>query len=142
MARRRVGSNQYHTIQMYAPVTHPPADLMAQVSGSRRRCGEVWGTRCRAWVREPNFSHGRHGMLGTVEYVLPVAGSSRTEPAVIQALSTSPYWEVRARVARNRACQPEVLLRLAQDPHRSVRDAARTNPSLTEEYRALLQVTG
>jgi len=52
-----VGSNQY--VKSPGIVLH--ADLISAVGLSRRiRCGDVWGTQCRAWVKAPKYGHGNH----------------------------------------------------------------------------------
>jgi len=64
MARRVVGSNQYK-IRRNEPLA-AASNLVIQAAhldtrvGSFLRCGEVWGTQCRAWVHAPHFRHGDH----------------------------------------------------------------------------------
>lgn len=55
-----MGNNQYRTRRNGSLAT--PSDLMAQASqpGHPMRCGEVWGTQCRAWVQAPHFRHPGH----------------------------------------------------------------------------------
>jgi len=58
-----VGSNQYrsHSGTSHLPITVP--DLLTQASTAstvRQRCGDVWGTSCRAWVYAPSWSHQNH----------------------------------------------------------------------------------
>ena len=62
--RHGVGSNQYQTLQGNSPggsTISPTATLMQQVLPERRRCGEVWGTKCSTWVEPPLWSHAKHG---------------------------------------------------------------------------------
>jgi hypothetical protein len=58
-----VGSNQYGT-RLTGDCSKPGLDLMTQAAGTDRdryrRCGEVWGTHCQAWVQPPGYNHGNH----------------------------------------------------------------------------------
>ena len=95
MARRRVGSNQYRTkvtpdLPVAAPMNH----------GGRRRCGEVWGTRCEAWVEAPTYSHDRHGAYGDE----------------IQAVR-NPQCPAGALTVLSRSRKPKVLSLVAQHPN-------------------------
>jgi len=35
--------------------------------GQVLRCGDVWGTKCQAWVKPPEYTHGNHGRRPTGE---------------------------------------------------------------------------
>jgi len=117
------------------------------------RCGEVWGTRCRAWVRPPNWAHGNHP---TTRWFWARARDPACPPWLLQALAQDPQgwvreraitnsqyiqqtlaglagapssWGVRWRVAANPACPPQLLQQLAQDPDQAVREQVANNPS-------------
>lgn len=118
-------------------------DLMVVSPPDRRRCGEVWGTSCRAWVQNPDFSHGRHGircrqslsarvgiapppvlhwlaMSADIEVRQAVAASSHCPPRLLRHLAADPCWEVRRRVAGNCQTPQDTLSRFIDDPNDQV----------------------
>jgi len=106
-----VGSNQHRT--RWGPDLPAPDRALGAPPGApeRLRCGEVWGTRCRAWVDPPDFSHGEH-----------------------------PSPEGRAARAQDPACPPGLLQLLAGDSGWGVRKAARANPQCPPHWEALGQL--
>jgi len=62
-SRRAVGSNQYCTRAGDDLGTAGcRLDLVAQAGELVwMRCGDMWGTDCRAWVQGPGWRHARHG---------------------------------------------------------------------------------
>lgn len=158
VARNRQGSNQYRT-RTGVSLGASAVDLMAQ-SGPQRRCGEVWGTRCRALVHPPDFRHGNHGR--SLETRIRAANEG-ADATVLVMLAQDPTDVVRTGLALNDHCPPEVLAQLAGDPdHHTrwavaqhphtppetlaqllrdrdlvVRQAALQHPNLPEEYRVL-----
>jgi len=135
MARRLRGSNQYKT--RWGPDL-PAPDREVRVPEEppeRRRCGEIWGTRCRAWVTPPDYSHGEHPS--------PWARGARAQdpaspPRLLQLLAEDPEWQVRWAVARNPASPLGALARLAGDPDRWVRRAVAANPASPPQVLARL----
>jgi len=163
MARRLVGSNQYRT--RWGPdLPAPDRGVGAPESAPKRlRCGEVWGGRCRTWVRPPNYFHGDHPdgqsfwkrisdpacppqvLQGLAEYPdaavrRGTAGNPASPPQLLGQLAEDPDEEVRQAVAGNPACPPQLLGRLARDPNEQVRGAARANPACPPQWRALDQL--
>lgn len=75
-------------------VTGP--DLLSQVV-PQYRCGQVWGTKCRAMVGPPDYSHGSHGIfspsdLSTVpdpDHVWELAGR-QLSPQQCSKLAANP----------------------------------------------------
>jgi hypothetical protein len=64
-SRPGLGSNQYRT-----KWTTKPRNVRCRADGEMHgwwpdgqvmRCGEVWGTKCQAWVGPPGYTHGSHG---------------------------------------------------------------------------------
>jgi len=159
-----VGSNQYR-IREGDAVPPPAGDLVGQVAPPvRRRCEEMWGTNCRAWVRAPSWSHGRHGIDGGYEiaalnpgcpskllrrmagvidsYVRCAVGGNPNTPAdTLAQLAQDAEAIVRRAVASNRGTPPKILVVLLADRQVLVRRAAVKNPHLPEEYRSLHRVT-
>jgi hypothetical protein len=124
VARRRVGSNQYQ--DRWGPdLCAPDRDLGVPKSApERRRCGQIWGGRCRCWVRPPDYTHGEHP---PPEARWARARDPACPPAVLQALARDPSWRVRRLVARNPASLPQVLATLAGDPDPGVRQVVASN---------------
>lgn len=61
--RRAVGSNQYRTrAGTDLPVQGAGPNLLDQAAADTFRCGEVWGSECKARVGPPDYSHGNHGV--------------------------------------------------------------------------------
>jgi len=163
MARRLVGSNQYR--ERRCPDLPAPDRALAvpEEPPERRRCGEVWGTRCRAWVAPPDWSHGKHpspwarearaqdpasppGLLQLLaedpyRWVRwAVARNPASPPGALQQLAGDPDGIVRAAVACNPVSPPGVLGRLARDPHEGVRIRAQEHPACPPQWRALGQL--
>jgi hypothetical protein len=116
VARIQVGSNQYHTRLITDVPTELGHDLIAQAgvadTAERLRCGEVWGTACRAWVRGPNWSHGSHP--ASPDVLQSIACPDRTIDVVGTAqLSKSQLFHL----ACNPHLQPATMLRLLNDPY-------------------------
>jgi len=156
-----MGSNQYRqrTGSELAPVG---GDLVGQVGApARRRCGDVWGTDCQAWVQAPSWSHGRHGlggdrlaaadnitcspmaleMLAGDEYRqvrASVGGNPSTPPVALAQLAGDEDWLVRWEVGANPSTPPQVLTQLALDEYRQVRASVGANPSTPPEALAQL----
>ena len=61
MARGGVGSNQYQTrgVSRAGQVATLSGDE-ARAALGQRQCGDVWGTKCKAWVSAPDWAHGKH----------------------------------------------------------------------------------
>jgi len=163
VARRRVGSNQYKT--RWGPDLPTPDRVLAasKEPPERRRCGEVWGTRCRAWVAPPDYTHGKRPspearlarardpasppqllarLVGDPALGVrwEVARNRASPPRVLAALARDSEWQVREAVAGNPACPPELLQQLVRDPDWQVRRAARANPGCPLQWRALDQL--
>jgi len=121
-----VGSNQRRT--RWGPQLPAPnrGQAAPEDPPERRRCGEVWGTRCRAWVGPPDYTHGEHPPPGARE---AQARDPECPPGMLQLLAEDPNWEVRWRVASNPSCPPGVLAALAGDHHAGVRWRVAGNPA-------------
>lgn len=126
------GTNQYQ-VRGYArtPAPMPTVGLYTTPPEvGRRRCGEVWGTRCGAWVVGPDWSHGRHPSLQSKE---AVAKSPSALPDVLTRLAADEDGDVRQGVAENPSAPPEVLAGLAMDKNRWVRGRVADNHSTPPE---------
>lgn len=112
MARKlAVGSNQYRTRtgDDLIPIVGP--DLMERVGIPQRlRCGEVWGTGCRAWVLEPGFTHGNH--IPDTKTQISVARRPSTPPPVLASLADGATFLVQLALEQNPQCPPSILARL------------------------------
>lgn len=84
--------------KLEAPV--PGADLTSQVEpvAVKRRCGEIWRTRCRAWVEAPSYGHDNHPSIDTA---LAVAQVDKIEPAVLKVIVDHPDKAVKNALAKN-----------------------------------------
>ena len=51
----RGSSHQHQEIDL---VELDQPELEPQLNTTRRRCGDVWGTKCKAWIQAPDWSHG------------------------------------------------------------------------------------
>jgi len=144
MAKRRVGSNQYRTRNGGDIVQPSGQDLMKLAAGTslnpydtRRRCGEVWETGCRAWVQPPLFSHGSHGFgADSVKRWTDDTGNPRLNEALrrvncptatLEWASYDQHSQYRRLAAEHFRCPPQVLQRLAQDPDEGVRRMVANN---------------
>jgi len=134
VARRQVGSNQHQ--QRWGPdLPAPQRDLEAGDPPERARCGGMWGTRCRAWVQPPTWTHGGgHGERARWQS----AGNPQCSPQVLELLAGDPNWTVRQRVVQNPGCPLPLLQQLARDPDRFVRRAAARHPLAPERLLAAL----
>lgn len=144
MVRRAVGSNQYRTRPGTdgVPLGAGP-DLVAQAAAdprrmhdSERRCGEVWGTRCRARVLPPFFSHGRHGLmepdgLGRFRPKHLAVESALQDPdcppALLEWAATHTNPKYRHLAAGHHRCPEPLMQLLAQDPNDEVARALASN---------------
>jgi len=158
-----VGSNQYR--ERWGPDLPAPDRGLAvpEDPPERRRCGEIWGTGCRAWVGPPDWSHGNHPAKEArwavaqhpgcppqaLEWLAEdpmawvrggVARNPQSPPQLLQLLARDPEWRVRRAVAGNPACPPQVLRALARDRDEQVRVAALANPACPQHWRALGQL--
>lgn len=137
MVRRAVGSNQYR-LRLGTVLPQAQGDDLLQQAASagklqrpgdapdRMRCGEVWGTDCRAWVQGPSWGHGQH-MGFTDPYTKRPIGTAfydEIPTAVLVDLANSEEEMVRAAVAADPGCPDDVRLRLMQDPSYGVRASA------------------
>jgi len=66
--------------------------LANDTNTNRRRCGEVWGTKCQAWVTPPEYTHGKHPTRGTRERYVYRADA---DPRVLEGLSVIRDYLVR-----------------------------------------------
>jgi len=107
----------------------------ANKTGGQIRCGKVWNTGCRAWVRAPTFSHGVHGDLGTLRLA---AQHPQCPPELLEQLATHQSSNVRCAVARHPHCPHSLLERFAMsERHMSVATEALLHPALSPEiYQA------
>jgi hypothetical protein len=130
MTRRAVGSNQYKARISSDVINKHIPDLVQQATGAsqRRRCGEVWGTHCQAWVQPPDYSHGDHGMRGDTR----IAIMGCVDPVVLRCLAGSGLPEIRGLVSVNPHCPPQVLELLAQDEEWWVRESVAHHPNTPE----------
>jgi len=158
-----VGSNQHRT--RWGPDLPVPdrGQVVPEEPPERRRCGEVWGTECRAWVQPPDYSHGEHPSLGArwarardpacppgvlaalaedpaLGVRWEVAGNPACPPGALAALAQDPDERVRGEVAGNPACPSGALQLLVRDPHEDVRTRARAHPNCPPLWRALDQL--
>lgn len=126
MVRYAVGSNQYRT-KAANNISAATPDLVSQVNG-RLRCGQVWGTRCQAWVAPPDYSHNHCGMNGN----LYRAALRCSIPEALQLLASQPNNTVRLATASNPQCPPSSLAMLATDSETLVRRRALRHPRCPE----------
>lgn len=129
MSRRTSGHNQY-TCRNLARVPTAELDLMAQVQKLHHiRCGQVWGTGCRAWVQPPQYSHGTHGMLTESEPEMPwpTTPGPYCPPEVLAQFAASGNVNMRQLAAWHYNCPPGSLAQLAVDPRMGVRRAVASN---------------
>jgi len=104
--------------------------LVNDLGTDRRRCGEVWGTKCQTWVTPPTYTHGEHPTKMARERYIRRADA---DPRVLEGLSADKDLLVRGWVARNPSASPEVLDTLAQDENRWVRQGVAGNPNASSE---------
>jgi len=104
--------------------------LVSDLGTDRRRCGEVWGTKCQAWVTPPTYTHGTHPTQVAREHYTRRADA---DPRVLEELSADKEPLVRSGVAGNPNISPEVLGHLAKDSEFSVRIAVAENPHTSPE---------
>jgi len=135
-----VGTNQYAVrgrakVLPTGTVDTPPVSTALVNDTDRRRCGEVWGTKCRAWVTPPRYIHGKHPIGGVRERYVDRADA---DPRVLEWLSADKDLLVRSGVARNPNTRPEVLDTLAQDESVWVRSRVARNPYTSPEALDML----
>jgi len=154
-----VGTNQYavkgRAKTLPTGTVDTPSVSTALVNNTdtdRRRCGEVWGTKCQTWVTPPTYTHGTHptkvarkryicradagprvleGLSADKDPLIRgwVAMNPNTSPEVLDTLAQDETMWVRQGVAGNPNASPKVLDTLAQDKDRWVRIAVAGNPS-------------
>lgn len=106
-----MGSNQYRTSPGEDITPISGSNLMGQVATTQRlRCGDVWGTQCRAWVQPPDFIHSSH--VPDIQVQTSVARNPNTSPQVLASLSPGATFIVQLALAQNPRCPPSVLTRL------------------------------
>jgi len=131
MGRKALGSNQYKIRVASSQIMLADTDLMAQAtsqvmgSADQMRCGEVWGTSCRAWVYPPRYSHNTHGLDGSLT---KLANTPNCPEWAQRLLADSADDRVRINLAANPGCIPDLLLLLANDHTPKVRRTAVSNP--------------
>jgi len=135
-----VGTNQYAVKGRAKTLPTSAIDTggvsMALVNGTdRRRCGEVWGTKCQAWVTPPTYTHGEHPTRGARDRYIR---SADADPRVLEGLSADKDPLIRSGVAGNPNTSPEVLDTLAQDEGEWVRNRVAGNPNASLEMLDML----
>lgn len=131
MVRKAVGYNQYRHRFASVVLLKSEQDLVAQAAAqvmgeaAQQRCGDVWGTECRAWVDPPHYSHAGHGLNGSLRHL---ADSPTCPPWAMQILVDAHQEAVRINLAANPQCPPDLLERLAGDPHPLVNRTAVRHP--------------
>jgi len=132
-----VGTNQYAVrgrakALPTGTVDTPPVSmaLVSDLGTDRRRCGEVWGTKCQAWVTPPTYTHGKHPTKVARERYTRRADA---DPRVLEGLSADKDPLIRGWVAMNPNTSPEALDTLAQDENRWVRRGVAGNPNASSE---------
>lgn len=122
MPRKAVGSNQYRTrpqLDTAADASGP--DLMAQACSTQiMRCGQVWGTRCRAKVQPPFYSHGAHGYRHKHVLLQDALADLDCPPAVMMWALEQDLPHLRKLVAQHMRCPPTILEELAGDEDENV----------------------
>jgi len=126
-----IGTNQYQVrgrAKNQSNKVLSPNGITAVFVGNdvRRRCGEVWGTKCQVWVAPPGYTHSVHPSKGARERY---AGRADADPRVLEWLSRDQAVEVRGGVAENPNTSPAVLDTLARDKDAWVRRMVAGNPN-------------
>jgi len=135
--RKKIGNNQYKTQHAGIPLSIVNTNLLSQIDTGQARCGDVWGTKCKAWVGPPDWSHGSHPSTNNK---LLVAGNPNTSIETLTRLAQDQHVWVRQGIAWNPNTPVETLTRLAQDQDVGVRYQAATNPNtLIETLTKLAQ---
>jgi hypothetical protein len=111
VVRRALGSNQYRTRAGADPALVPDGDLMGEMPTPLVRCGEVWGTRCRAWVIAPGYSHGDHGRR---QFLLD-GFNPDCPPDVLSHLTQHEDFSIAVYALRHANCPAEVAAQRAAD---------------------------
>jgi len=88
-------------------------------------CRQVWGGKCVAGVRGPEWSHDQHPSLAKR---LARAQDPACPLRLLEALAASEDPEVREQLARHPRCPLSRLVRLAGDPEAWVRRAVAAHP--------------
>ncbi len=110
-----IGTNQYQvrgTSHRADTSISPAVDLMGQAGTPEVRCGQVWGTACKAKVTGPNWRHGSHGgTANNPSAALPATVlrylwdteqiDSLSNAALAKILRTQPPPEISDRQLRN-----------------------------------------
>jgi len=124
------GSNQYQQRGMsktLTALTVPTLTISKDVE--RRRCGEVWGLKCRAWVSAPDYAHGNHP--STIMRYSVAENPNTPIDTLIKLTRDADTW-VRRQAAKNPNVPVAVLVRLAEDDN-TVRYAVAQNPNVPIE---------
>lgn len=101
-----IGSNQYQTrgTRAQRPVNTNPSlpHLLDQVD-PRRRCGDVWQSKCQSWVYPPNYQHKTHPNNNDLN---STAACTNTDPDILNSIATHhpTGW---GNLAANPNCPPE-----------------------------------
>lgn len=127
MARRVVGSNQYKSRAGVISIPNQGNLCDPWDQSVRLRCGDVWNTRCKAWVCAPRWSHGSHGMSPSALHNNMVRLSSDCPPDTLTQIAATGPWELRAEVAVHPRCPVDTIWQLAYDPRVQVRWGAASN---------------
>jgi len=129
--RKKIGSNQYKTQHAGIPLSIVTStDLLSQVDTGQARCGDVWGTKCKALVGPPDWSHGSHP---STDNKLLVAKNPNTPIEILTGLAQDQDKWVRQEVAKNPNTPTETLTKLAQDQNMWVRREVVWNPNTPVE---------
>jgi len=156
-----VGNNQYKVggwvkAQLAESLDIGGVSAVLIDDSGRRRCGEVWGTQCQAWVSPPKYAHDNHPSL-TLRLVYScrsdadlevlaglassddvgvrraVAGNPNTSPKLLERLAGDDFFVVRIAVAEHPNASPELLERLAGDESKWVRRGVAKNSNISAE---------
>lgn len=130
-ARGGVGSNQYGRRGVSVAASGSASRVLPLApSVPTRRCGEVWGTKCKTWVYGPDWSHGKHPSEGSVMHILYSPGvSPDVRLNALNILASNDDDSIRVRVATHTDTPPEILAKLIEDEYGEVRRAAAMNPN-------------
>lgn len=124
------GSNQYGPRGVRKPGpqdggTPPLLDLAAIEPPVT--CDSIWHNGCNELVRQPEWSHGNHPDLESVQ---AAAADPSTPPRVLAWLATRPMKALRMSAASNPSTPPEILAQMILDSNMFVRINAASNPCL------------
>jgi len=128
-----VGTNQYAVRGRAKIITTDILDtpsvstaLVNDTGTDRRRCGEVWGTNCQAWVSPPEYAHYDHpGHSAKRDYIR----RADPDPIILAGLARDQVPWVRRMVAESPNISPGLLDLLSRDKDRWVRRGTAMNPN-------------